>query len=253
MKNQILKYVDKGFRYDGRGLLDFRSVSVEYGVAPTAEGSARVVIGDTIVLAGVKLSIEAPYPDTPNKGNLMVNAELLPLSSPDFEPGPPGDFANEVARVVDRSIREGKTVDFEKLCITEGEKVWSVAIDVVSVNDAGNILDACALAALAALKDTKFPEVDVKGIVKYDAKTSKSLPLMAEPVLVTISFVNGKVLLDTAFDEEKDVDSRLSIACLADGSICAMQKGGVAPITSEQVLSSVNIAVEKSELLRSKL
>ncbi len=253
MKSQILKYVDKDIRYDGRGLLDFRSVSVEYGVAPTAEGSARVVIGDTIVLAGVKLSIEAPYPDTPDKGNLMVNAELLPLSSPDFEPGPPGDFANEVARVVDRSIREGKTVDFEKLCITKGEKVWSVAIDVVSVNDAGNILDACALAALAALKDAKFPEVDADGNIKYDSKTNKSLPLMAEPILVTVSFVNGKFLLDTSFDEENDVDSRLSVACLADGSICAMQKGGAVPVTSEHVLSAVNLAVEKSELLRSKL
>src|SRR3989338_1418264 len=253
MKEQMLKYVSKGLRYDGRGLLDFRDVKVEYGVAPTAEGSARVTIGGTIVLAGVKLSVENPYPDTPNKGNLMVNAELLPLSSPDFETGPPGDLANEVARVVDRSIREGKTVDFEKLCISEGEKVWSVAIDVVSVNDEGNLLDASALAALAALRNTRFPVIDEKYNINYAEKTDKVLPLQSEPVLVTVYFVGDSVLVDPSFEEEPDVSARLSVACLADGSVCAMQKGGSGALSSEQILKAIDLAVEKSGVLRSKL
>ena len=97
-KQHTLKYLSKGVRYDGRKPLDYRNVSVEYGITKSAEGSARVKIGETEVIAGVKMSVEKPYPDTPDKGNLMVNAELRPLASPKFETGPPGDQAIEMAR-----------------------------------------------------------------------------------------------------------------------------------------------------------
>ena len=41
-------------RLDGRSRFEGRNVVVETGVLPRAEGSARVTMGDTIVLAGVK-------------------------------------------------------------------------------------------------------------------------------------------------------------------------------------------------------
>ena len=122
-KNHVVELLGKEKRIDGRNLLDFRNISVEKGITSTAEGSARVKIGNTDVLVGVKLGVETPYPDTPEDGNLMVNAELLPLSSNEFEAGPPGIKAIELARVVDRGIREAKTIDTGKLCITPAEKV----------------------------------------------------------------------------------------------------------------------------------
>src|SRR3990172_2219494 len=115
-KESLLKYLNKGLHFDGRKLTEYRDVSVEYGVSKSAEGSARVRIGRTEVIAGVKLSVEKPYPDTPDSGNLMVNAELLAMSNPAFETGPPGDQAIEIARVVDRGIRESKAIDVKKLC-----------------------------------------------------------------------------------------------------------------------------------------
>ncbi len=250
---QLEKYFQNGMRYDGRKFLEFRPVTVEYGVAPSAEGSAKVTIGDTVVIAGVKLAFEKPYPDTPNKGNLMVNAELSPIASPEFEAGPPSDFANELARVVDRSIRESKMIEVEKLCVTPGEKVWSVAIDIVSMNDGGNLFDASALAAVAALKDTRLPVVNADGKVEYGSKTDARLPLDPEPVLVTVSRINGKVLVDTSFEEEPAIDARLSVASLADGSLCAMQKGGPGALTPEELAEMIDIAVEHAGNLRSKL
>ena len=82
-KDHIIALLDKGVRLDGRELTDYRKdVTVEYGTAKNAEGSATVNIGGTIVMAGIKLSVGAPYPDSPDAGNLMVGAELLPMSNP---------------------------------------------------------------------------------------------------------------------------------------------------------------------------
>jgi exosome complex component RRP42 len=123
-REHILKSLSKGIRFDGRKLEEMREVTVESGVSISAEGSARVRMGETEVIVGIKMAVETPYPDTQDRGNLMVNAELLPLSNPEFEAGPPGIEAIELARVVDRGIRESEAVDFGKLCIKEGEKVW---------------------------------------------------------------------------------------------------------------------------------
>ena len=144
-KEHLMKCLNKNTRSDGRKLAEYRPVAVKYGFSKSAEGSANVRIGDTEVLVGVKLGIEKPYSDTPDRGNLMVNAELRPLSNPKFEPGPPGDQAVELARVVDRGIREAKAIDVKKLCIKEGEKIWMVFIDIYPLNDDGNLVDASVL------------------------------------------------------------------------------------------------------------
>jgi len=111
-------------------------------------------------MVGVKLEVGEPYPDTPDEGTIIVGAELLPLSNPEFELGPPGIQAIELARVVDRGIRESKALDFRKLCIEPGKKIWMVIIDICPINDAGNLFDASSLAALAALQDAKYPAFD---------------------------------------------------------------------------------------------
>jgi len=116
----------EGKRFDNRKPDEFREITIETGVAKNAEGSARVKIGKTEVLVGVKMNIGEPYPDSPDKGNLMTTAELLPLSSPRIQLGRPGIESIELARVIDRGIRESKFIQLDKLCIKKGEKVWNV-------------------------------------------------------------------------------------------------------------------------------
>lgn len=253
LKKHLLKYYKDGVRFDGRKIMDYRPVKVEYGVSGSAEGSARVTIGDTVVIAGVKMALETPYPDTPEQGNLMVNAELLPLSSPEFETGPPGDQAIELARVTDRGIRESKAIDVKKLCLKAGEKVWSVMIDICTINDNGNLLDAAGLAAIAALKDARFPALDENQFVDYDKKTDTPLPLEKEPVPVTVLKIGDNFVVDPLPDEEKVADARLTVAVSKSGTVSAMQKGGRSPLTVEEVDQMVGIAVEKSGELRKNL
>ena len=254
LKKHIIELLKKGTRLDGRKATDFREVKVETGVSVNAEGSAKVQIGGTVVLAGVKLAIEKPYPDTPNSGLLAVNTELTPMASPDFETGPPSINAIEYSRLVDRAIRESNIIDMKKLCIEEGEKAWGVLIDIVPVNVEGNLFDAFALAALAALKDTTFPKV-VEDKIEYKEKTKEKLPVDAkkDTLSVTVFKIGDNLIVDPLIDEEKIYDARLTVATMADGTLCALQKGGEDPLTAEEIEKMVELGIEKGKELRKAL
>ncbi len=256
IKEHVHSLLMKDIREDGRKFEEYRKpVTIEYGISPkSADGSARVRIGGTEVVAGIKLDVSTPYPDTPDKGNLIVSCELLPLSSPEFESGPPSIDSIELSRVVDRGIRESGAVDMEKLCITKGEKVWVLFVDIYPINDEGNLFDAVSLAAMAALKDARFPGFDAKtGKVKYDERTTKKLPLVCLPVGVTVIKVGEHVLVDPSSREESGLDSRLTVTSIEDGTICAMQKGGDMEISMEDIDKMISLALKKSAELRKHL
>ena len=252
LKGHILEALNQGIRFDGRKLTEYREILVEVGVAKNAEGSARVKIGETELIVGVKMEVAEPYPDIPDEGTMSVGAELLPLSNPDFELGPPGIEAIELARVVDRGIRESGMIDTKKLCVIAGEKVWMASIDIITVNDDGNLFDAAALGAVAALQDTRLPKFDGEKI-DYKEKTKEKLPLSKIPVSVTVYKIGDKFITDPSTEEEKAIDARLTVASLKDNNICAMQKGEECALTIEDVSNMIDIAVEKGKELRKYL
>lgn len=59
----------------------------------------------------------------PNEGSLRFNVEFSTMASPNFEPGRPTENANELARLIERGLRETKAVDLEALCVLAGRKV----------------------------------------------------------------------------------------------------------------------------------
>lgn len=252
LKQHIISTLNKGMRLDGRKPLEYRPLSVNLNFTKNAEGSAEIFIGETHVMVGVKMSVEKPFPDTAAQGGIMVNAELLPMSSPDFESGPPSIQAIELARVVDRGIRESKSVDFEKLCIEEGEKAWFVSVDVVSINDAGNLFDAAALGAIIALREARFPTYDGKKI-DYKKLTKEALPLTKHPVSVTVCKIGDHLIVDPLPEEEKILDARLTVASTEDGKLCALQKGGDSPLKPEVVMKMIEIGLDKAKEIRKSL
>lgn len=253
-KDHLIKALKKDVRYDGRKKLEYRPISVEAGVSKNAEGSARVKIGGTVVLAGVKMEVMTPYPDSPDEGTMMVNVELLPMSSPEFETGPPGPKATEIARVVDRAIRESKAIDVKKLCIKKGEKVWGVLIDVCSINDEGNLQDASALAAITALKNAKLPELTEDNAIDYDKPLTKNgLPLTRQPVEVTVIKVGDHFFVDALNAEEEHIEARLTVGIAEDGTCCALQKGGREPLTVEDLDKMLGIALDLAPTLQKTL
>ena len=133
--DKVVADLKEGKRIDGRKVDEIRKITITHGVSENADGSARVKLGLTDVIAGVKMVPGTPYPDMPDEGSISVGAELLPMADPEFEVGPPRDEAIELSRVVDRGIRESKAIDFKDLCITEGEKVWVGFVDIYIINN----------------------------------------------------------------------------------------------------------------------
>ncbi|UCE29626.1 MAG: exosome complex protein Rrp42 [Candidatus Bathyarchaeota archaeon] len=252
-QKQVAQAISKGKRLDGRGLTDYREVQLETGIVSSAEGSARVHLGKTDVLVGIKIERGQPFSDTPDKGVLTVNAELSPLASSMFEPGPPGVQAIELARVVDRGIRESEAIAVEKLCVIPGKKVFVVFIDIYVLNYDGNLIDASAMAALAALLNTKMFKYELKdGEIEIKPGYTK-LPVKDHPIAVTIAKINDILIVDPALDEEQVMDARLTMTLGKDGRVCAIQKGGSGHFTAQQILEAAKIVQEKSGEIRKLL
>lgn len=243
--------IKAGKRFDERGFEDFRDLKIETGYVKNAEGSAMVTLGRTKILVGVKMKVGEPFPDSPEEGVLMVNAELGPIASPDFESGPPRAPAVELARVVDRGIRESKAISTEKLCIEPGEKVWMVSIDLHVLNEDGNLMDASSMGAIAALLDAKVPELDEDGTINRE-KMNKKLEIKEIPVACTIYKIAGKLVLDPTLREESAVEGRLTVTTIEGDRICAMQKGGKCGFTPEEIYKAVDISLKKGKEMRKK-
>ncbi len=250
-KKRIMELLANGKRVDERELTDYRKIELDSGVIERAEGSARVQLGKTDVMVGVKIETGAPFPDVPDQGVLTVNAELVPFAAPFFEPGPPGEEAVELARVVDRGIRESKAIDLEKLCVESGKLVFVVFIDVYVLNYDGNLIDASTMAALAALINTKMFKYTVEDgeIVKKPGYTP--LPMINYPISVTFVKIGDRIILDAGLDEEEVMDARLTMTLDKDERICAIQKGGGSGyFTKDEILEATKIAVQKTKELR---
>ena len=253
MKKYVEAVLLNGERIDGRKFDEFRKhIEVSYDVSNKAEGSARVKIGKTEVIAGVKMDVGKPYTDSADKGNLIMGVERLPISNPEFFPGPPNAETIELARIIDRGIRESGMIDLKKLCIREGELVWNVIIDVYTINDDGNLIDASALAAIAALKNAVLPEL-VDDKVQWGVFTKTKVPLKFEPINVTVYKIGKNLIVDAGLEEEQAADARLSVSVSETGNVHAMQKGGATGMTIEEIDKAIGIAIKAVKPLREAL
>ncbi len=249
-RRQIAELAETGQRMDGRSLTDYREITIKTGVIEKANGSATCNLGKTQVLAGVKYEIGDPFPDTPNDGVLSVSAEFVPIASPDFEPGPPNENAIELARVVDRGLRESKILDTSKLCLVPGKKVWIAWVDIYILDHGGNLIDAAALAALSALLTSTMPKAVVEGDEIKILDEKQPVPLRDRPVTVTLAKIGDKLFVDPTLEEEEVMDCRLSVNFTEDGKICAMQKGEAGSMTFDEITRAVETAKVKSQWLR---
>lgn len=240
MEDYVRDLVEEGERSDDRELNQRRNIKVETDVIDKAEGSARVELGDTKVLAGIKVETGTPFPDTPNKGVFTTNVELLPIASPEFESGPPREDAVELARVVDRGIRESGTIDLESLVIKEGELVRIVHADVHVLDYNGNLLDAIGFAVLAALKNTTYQKIDYNEETGEQVELDKevNLPITDSPIPVTFAKIDDELILDPNLDEDRAMESRITISYNDEGNINSIQKGGSGTLMVSDVLKA---------------
>ncbi|EQD52924.1 exosome complex RNA-binding protein, partial [mine drainage metagenome] len=204
-RNYILQKIKKeGLRADGRKLDEMRKVTIQTNFIPRAAGSAVVTLGRTKVVCGVKIEAGEPFPDTPNQGVLTTNVELLPMAFPTFEAGPPSEDSIEIARVVDRGIRESKMIDLQKLVVEPAKQVWIVFIDIDVIDFDGNLIDACTIAAVSALSTAVVPGSTI-------GKQDFQLPITCKPASVTMVKVGDTIVVDPDLEEEQIATARLTV------------------------------------------
>ena len=158
------------------------------------------------MVCGIKIEAGEPFPDTPNQGVLTTNVELLPMAFPTFEAGPPSEDSIEIARVVDRGIRESKMIDLQKLVVEPGKQVWIVFIDIDVIDYDGNLIDACTIAAVSALATAVVPASTI-------GQKDFPLPITCRPASVTMLKIDNVVVVDP--DLLKSEETRLTfLHCL---------------------------------------
>lgn len=253
LHEKIYELLSMNKRLDERDALSFREIDIKTKIIEKAEGSAIVSFGKTKVIAGIKYDIEKPFLDRPNEGLLIVNAELLPLASKSFEPGPPDERAVELSRVVDRCIRESKAIDLQKLCLIEGESVYSLFVDLYILDYDGNYFDSSVLAAIAALATTNIPIYKVENGKIIKTKEYMKVPIIDFPVSVTLGIIKDKILVDPTLLEEDSLDAILTIGFDSNSNIVAIQKSSLGMIPENLIEKIIFIARDKASYLRKKL
>ncbi len=243
----VVDLLKKNERADGRSFFDYREIKIDKDIFKNCEGSALCNLGDTKVLAGVKIDLATPFPDKPGEGMLTVSCEFAPLAHPLFTPGPPDERAIEVARVVDRGIRAANVIDLKKLFIAPG-KVLGVFIDLYMLDHNGNLIDASALATMSALNNCVLPKVEKDGDnykLNREDRTGK-LPIGEQVVTCTFEKINNSVVLDGPLEEENASDGRLTLGATKSGLICSAQKSGSAAFSFDEFDLLVDKTLEKS-------
>ena|SRR5918911_3284559 len=252
-KQQMWNAISKGKRLDERNLDEIRPIEIELDTIKKANGSARVKLGNSEVIAGVKVETGEPFEGLENKGALILSAEILPTASPYVEPGPPDEDTIELARVVDRGIRESEMIDLERLVLVPGKTVYTIFVDCSIINADGNLFDATSFAAVSALASSKIPVFEMQDGKVIDTGNTQRPPVTTLPVSITAVRIADSVILDPTAEEEACMDARITITTNSNGDFTAIQKGSTGAFKVEQLKTAAGIARIKGENVRAKL
>jgi len=250
-RSKILDLLQEGKRIDDRALDEPRPLVIDTGVIPHANGSARVRLGDTAIVSGIKVQPDRPFPDMGDKGIFMCTAEILPLAHPSAETGPPQPDVIELARVVDRGIRESGMIDLSQFVLEKDKSVIGLFADSVVTDHDGNLFDACSYAAVAAIITSKISKWEMKDDKPVLMENQESnAPITTIPISVTMGRIGGFIIVDPNIDEWGCLDARITITTNSDGNIVALQKGGSDGFTLEQLVKCSELSITIGKKIR---
>ena len=252
-RQQMWDVISQGKRLDGRVLDEMRTLEAELDIIKKANGSAKVKLGDSEVIAGIKVETGEPFEGLENKGALIISAEVLPTASPYIEPGPPDEETIELARVVDRGIRESEMLDLDRLVLVPGKIVYTIFVDCSVINIDGNLLDATSYAVVSALLSCKLPIFEIEDGKVVDTGKTQDPPLTTIPVSITQVRIGDTIILDPTPEEEACMNARITITTNSDGDYAAIQKGFTGGFSKEQIKKAAEMARIKGEQVRAKL
>uniref|UniRef100_A0A5B7B0I5 Ribosomal RNA-processing protein 42 n=1 Tax=Davidia involucrata TaxID=16924 RepID=A0A5B7B0I5_DAVIN len=265
-KHFIQGGIAQDLRSDGRKRLTYRPIYVETGVIAQANGSARVKMGATDVIASVKAELGRPSPSHPDKGKVSIYVDCSPTAAPMFEGRGGEGLSTELSTALQRCLLGGKSgagagIDLSTLSIVEGKVCWDLYIDGLVISSDGNLLDALGAAIKAALSNTGIPKVHVAANVPSDEQPEVDISdeeflqfdTSGVPVIVTLTKVGRYYIVDATSEEESQMSSAVSVSINRQGRICGLTKRGGAGLDPSIILDMISVAKHLSEQLINKL
>uniref|UniRef100_A0A672YMI2 Ribosomal RNA-processing protein 43 n=1 Tax=Sphaeramia orbicularis TaxID=375764 RepID=A0A672YMI2_9TELE len=223
-------FLKENCRSDGRELSEFRTTTLNIGSISTSDGSALVKIGNTTVICGIKAELANPTVESPGKGYMVPNVDLPPLCSSRFQAGPPGEQAQAASQFIVDVIESSEMIQTEDLCIERGKLCWVLYCDLMCLDYDGNVLDACIIALLAALKNTQLPEVKINTETCLPEVTSEKkhrLKIYRHPVGASFGIFDDSILIiDPTAEEEILLTAQLTVVTDEEGRLCSVHKPG---------------------------
>jgi ribonuclease PH len=231
-------------RSDGRKAKQLRPVAISPGYIKTADGSALIEVGNTKVICTVKLEERAPqFLRNSGKGWITAEYGMLPGSSQvrigrESTRGRIGGRTHEIQRLIGRSLRA--IADLKSF----GERTIWVDCDVIQAD--GGTRTASITGAYVALVQAVRRWLG-KGIINAD-------PIRDAVAAVSIGIVEGKILLDLAYDEDSRADVDMNFVMTGSGKFIEVQgTAESAPFTKKQMERMTEIAEQGiGELLKAQ-
>ncbi|WWC63855.1 uncharacterized protein I303_106460 [Kwoniella dejecticola CBS 10117] len=162
-----LSHPDTPTRLDGRSLLDSRGIEVAYNIFPHANGSARVKIGNTEVIAGIKLEVVdyTPVSSSTSSGTVKpgseswrgrVDVDITPQSFPSAQPNALSSLSTYLSSIISSQFLPS----IPSFPITT-TKYFQPQLHLSLLSSDGNILTALIIASRSAFADLKIPKIKV--------------------------------------------------------------------------------------------
>lgn len=208
-------------------------------------------IGNTTIICGIKAELANPTVEAPGKGYIVPNVDLPPLCSSRFRPGPPGEEAQAASQFLADVIESSEVIKFEDLCIDRGKLCWVLYCDIMCLDYDGNILDACIIALLAALKSTKLPEVTINEEThapEVDFAKKHNLTIHKHPVGASFCVFDDSILFVDPTAEEMDVStSQLTVVMDEEDRLCSLLKPGGTSLSGEKLQECISRATARQQ------
>ncbi|XP_078689014.1 exosome complex component RRP42-like [Branchiostoma floridae x Branchiostoma belcheri] len=257
----IVHGVQDDLRSDGRACEDYRHVEVETDVVSNTSGSARLRLGNTDILVGVKAEMGEPDPGRPKEGKLEFFVDCSANASPEFEGRGGEELAIEVSNALQRIFNSKSTLDLTALCIIPGGQCWVLFVDVLVLECGGNLFDAVSLAVKAALFNTRIPTVIVTADdegqqeieLSDDPYDVKRLDVDNVPLIVTLSKIGHRHVVDASWEEELCSLARLTVGVTQKGTIAGLNKEGSGSLDPESIYEMIESGKKVGVVLNSRL
>ncbi len=200
-------------RVDHRAPEQMRPVEITTGYLKTAEGSALISVGNTLVLCAASVEDTVPqFLRGAGKGWVTAEYAMLPRSTARRTPrevnkGKPSGRTHEIQRLIGRSLRA--VVDLDAL----GERTITLDCDVLQAD--GGTRTASITGAFVALG------LALEQLVS--ARLLKKLPLKDYVAATSVGIVGGESIIDLCYEEDSRADVDMNVVMTGGGQFVELQ------------------------------